>query len=103
MIVLRTFSKIFGLAGLTEQVRRARERLTAPLGPRGIRALRSDANFVLLELGDDDLRLADALARDGVLLRPGTGFGLPGYARVTTGDEELMDRVGAQIAATVRR
>ncbi len=148
VIVLRTFSKIFGLAGLrlgyvlvhetlaphlnavqepfnvnraalaagiaslrrtemlparTDQVRRARDRLTAPLAQRGIHALKSDANFVLLELGDDDLRVADALARDGVLLRPGTEFGLPGYARVTTGEEELMDMVGEKIAATVRR
>jgi histidinol-phosphate aminotransferase len=149
VIVLRTFSKIFGLAGLRlgyllvheslaphlnavqepfnvnraalsagiaslartdqlparrAQVRRARERLAAPLAGRGIRALPSDANFVLLELGDDDVRVSDALAReDGVLIRPGSEFGLPGYARVTTGEEELMDDVARRIAATVRR
>ena len=78
-------------------------RLVQPLAERGIRALESDANFVLLELGDDDLRVADALARDGVLVRAGSEFGLPGYARVTTGEEELMDDVGRRIAATVRR
>ncbi len=148
VIVLRTFSKIFGLAGLRlgyllvheslaphlnavqepfnvnraalsagiaslrrtellparrEQVRRARRRLRAPLSEQGIRALDSDANFVLLELGDDDLRVADALAREGMLVRPGSEFGLPGYARVTTGEEDLMDRVGRRIAAIVRR
>jgi histidinol-phosphate aminotransferase len=150
VVVLRTFSKIFGLAGLrlgymlvhetlaplmnavqepfnvnraaltgglaslrrTErlgerraQVRRARERLAGPLSDHGIRALPSDANFVLLDLGgDDDIRVADALARrDGVLVRPGSEFGLPGYVRVTTGEEELMDVVGSRIAATVRR
>jgi histidinol-phosphate aminotransferase len=148
VIVLRTFSKIFGLAGLRlgylllhqslaphlnavqepfnvnraalsaglaslrriellparrEQVRHARERLTAPLAERGVRAVASNANFVLMELGDDDLRVADVLARDGVLVRAGTEFGLPGYVRVTTGAEDLMDEVGAQIAAAVRR
>jgi histidinol-phosphate aminotransferase len=148
VIVLRTFSKIFGLAGLRlgyllvheslaphlnavlepfnvnraalsagiaslrrtellparrEQVARARRRLAAPLSATGIRALESDANFVLFDLGDDDLRVADALARDGILLRPGSEFGLPGYARVTTGEEELMDDVGRRIAATIRR
>ncbi len=149
VVVLRTFSKIFGLAGLRlgyllvheslaphlnavqepfnvnraalaaglaslrridqlparrEQVRRARRRLEAPLGSRGIRALRSDANFVLLELHDDDVYVAETLAaREGVLVRPGSEFGLPGYIRVTTGEEELMDTVGNRIAAVVRR
>lgn len=148
VIVLRTFSKIFGLAGLRlgyllvdgalaphlnsvlepfnvnraaltagiaslrrtellagrrEQVSRARRQLIAPLHDREIRALESDANFVLLELGDDDLRVADVLARDGVLVRAGTEFGLPGYARVTTGAEELMEAVGARIIAAVGR
>jgi histidinol-phosphate aminotransferase len=148
VIVLRTFSKIFGLAGLRlgyllvheslaphlnaiqepfnvnraalsagiaslrrtellparrEQVARARGRLAQPLRARGIHALESDANFVLLELGDDDLRVADVLARDGVLVRAGSEFGLPGYVRVTTGEEQLMDDVSARIAAAVRR
>jgi histidinol-phosphate aminotransferase len=148
VVVLRTFSKIFGLAGLRlgyllvhetlaphlnavlepfnvnraalaaglaslrrtellparrEQVRRARERLTAPMTGSGVRPFESDANFVLLALDDDDLRVADALARDGVLVRAGTEFGLPAHVRVTTADEDLMDAVGARIAATVRR
>ncbi|HEY2440539.1 MAG TPA: histidinol-phosphate transaminase [Solirubrobacteraceae bacterium] len=149
VIVLRTFSKIFGLAGLRlgymlaheslaphidavqepfnvnraalaagisslrrvdqldarrEQVRRARERLAAPLAAAGIRALPSDANFVLIELGDDDVRVADTLAaRAGVLVRPGSEFGLPGYVRVTTAEERVMDAVGERIAAAVRR
>jgi histidinol-phosphate aminotransferase len=142
--VLRTFSKIFGLAGLRlgyllvdaslaphidavqepfnvnraalaaglaslsragelparrEQVRRARERLVAVAG---ITALPSDANFVLLALGTDDIRVAEILAeRDGVLVRPGSEFGLPGHIRVTTGEEELMEAVGARIAVAV--
>lgn len=148
VIVLRTFSKIFGLAGLRlgyllahesltghlhavqepfnvnrvalaaglaslrrtdslparrDQVNRARRRLVAPLAARGIRAHDSDANFVLLELGDDDLRVADELARGGVLVRAGTEFGLSGFIRVTTADEELMGAVGERIAAAVRR
>jgi histidinol-phosphate aminotransferase len=149
VIVLRTFSKIFGLAGLRlgymlvdrtlaphvnavlepfnvnraalaagigslrrtellparrEQVRRARAALTAPLDGGRIRALDSDANFVLLELDDDDVRVADRLAAgDGILVRAGTEFGLPGYVRVTTGEEQLMEMVGSRIAAAVRR
>jgi histidinol-phosphate aminotransferase len=142
--VMRTFSKIFGLAGLRlgyllldsglathvnavqepfnvnaaalaaglaslrrvdqlparrEQVARAREALTGPLAATSIHALPSDANFVLLDLaGGDDLRVADALARQGILVRAGTEFGLPGYVRVTTGEEALMSDVGARLA-----
>jgi histidinol-phosphate aminotransferase len=148
VVVLRTFSKIFGLAGLrlgyllvheslaphinavqepfnvnraalaagiaslrqTEllparraQVARARARLTEAVAGSRIRALASDANFVLLELGTDDLAVCDALAREGVLVRIGTEFGLPGWARVTTGEEELMGTVGARLAELVER
>jgi histidinol-phosphate aminotransferase len=148
VIVLRTFSKIFGLAGLRlgymlvdaalaphvhavlepfnvnraalaagiaslrhtdllparrEQVQRARAALTGQLRDTGIRALDSDANFVLLELGADDLQVADRLAADeGILIRAGTEFGLPGYARVTTGEEGLMEMVGRRIASAAR-
>jgi histidinol-phosphate aminotransferase len=148
VIVLRTFSKIFGLAGLRlgyllahesltshlnavqepfnvnrpalaaglaslrrtnllaarrRQVERARRCLAAPLAAHGIDAYESAANFVLLGLGDDDLRVSESLARGGVLVRAGTEFGLPGFIRVTTGDEELMGSVGARIAAGVPR
>jgi histidinol-phosphate aminotransferase len=142
VIVLRTFSKIFGLAGLRlgyllvheslaphinavqepfnvnlaalaagiaslrrtellaarrDQVRSARARLIEPLAGSGIRALDSDANFVLLELGADDLAVADALAGDGLLVRPGAEFGLPGFIRVTTAGEPVMERVAAKL------
>jgi histidinol-phosphate aminotransferase len=144
VIVLRTFSKIFGLAGLRlgyllvheslaphinavqepfnvnlaalsagtaslgrtellparrDQVRAARERLTEPLrDDAGLRALSSDANFVLLDLvGRDDLEVADALAREGLLVRPGTEFGLPGFIRVTTAGEPVMDLVAEKL------
>jgi histidinol-phosphate aminotransferase len=143
VIVLRTFSKIFGLAGLRlgyllvdaslaphinavqepfnvnlaalaagiaslrrtallparrDQVRAARARLTAPLAGTPIRALDSDANFVLLELaGRDDEDVADLLARDGLLVRPGTEFGLPGFIRVTTAGTDVMDHVAEKL------
>src|SRR5579864_4033308 len=143
LILLRTFSKIFGMAGLRlgyalvheslapylsavhepfnvnraalagglaslrrvellgprrDQVRRARDRLVAPLRAAGIRSVASDANFVLIEVGVDDERVCEALAREGLLLRPGTELGLPGYVRVTTAEEGLMEQVGLRIA-----
>ena len=148
VIVLRTFSKIFGLAGLRlgylllheslaphvnavlepfnvnraalaagiaslrrtellparrEQVRRARRRLIVPIRAAGMRTFPSDANFVLVETVDDDVRVAEELARGGILVRAGSEFRLPGHVRVTTGEEELMDAVGAKIADVAGR
>ena len=49
------------------------------------------------------LRHAVGLAeRDGILVRAGSEFGLPGYIRVTTAAQDLMADVGARIAAAVR-
>ena len=147
VIVLRTFSKIFGLAGLRlgyalvseslarylnvvqepfnvnraaleaglaslrrveqldarrEQALQARARLTAPLFDAGIRCLPSDANFVLVELGADDLQVTEALAREGLLIRPGTELAVPGYVRITVGDGALMDLVADKLIDAVR-
>ncbi|HEY1568979.1 MAG TPA: aminotransferase class I/II-fold pyridoxal phosphate-dependent enzyme, partial [Solirubrobacteraceae bacterium] len=83
-----------------DQVARARRALSRPLAQTAIRPVPSDANFVLLDLaGDDDLRITEALAREGILVRAGTEFGLPGYLRVTTAGDELMDDVGRRLAA----
>ncbi len=146
VVVMRTFSKIFGLAGLRlgyllvpeslaphlhavqepfnvncaalaaglaslervdalparrRQAVAARARLVAPLASAGIRTLNSSASFVLADVGGDDVAVCEALARQGLLLRAGSEFGLPGYVRVTIGEESLMDEVGAALAAAV--
>ena len=138
VVVLRTFSKIFGLAGVrlgyalaaaelvpylqavqepfnvnrpalvagaaslgrpadVGERRRAtaaaRDHLGAGLRAAGLEPLPSDANFLLVEHGADDDALADGLLRRGVLVRPGSELGLPGWARITVGPRPLMDRV----------
>jgi histidinol-phosphate aminotransferase len=136
-IVLRTFSKIFGLAGLRVgygvgpsevvaaigKVRRAfditapaqvaavasleapgagaeverRRRLNAQGRPAIERALREHgfdpvtravANFVFTEVGEDSRPLFELLLREGVIVRPTTGFGAPGGIRVSVGTPE---------------
>jgi histidinol-phosphate aminotransferase len=143
VIVMRTFSKIFGLAGLRLgyavvdgplaamidvvlepfNVNRAalaagrasldqpdlvetrrlandagRERLAERLADAGARPVASQANFLLVDVGVDDLTLTEALARRGFLVRAGSEFGLPGFVRITTGPVQLMERVGAELA-----
>jgi histidinol-phosphate aminotransferase len=138
VVLLRTFSKIFGLAGLRlgyavcdpevaafldvvqepfnvnraalaagraclarpeviEARRResgeARALLARLLADAGMRPVPSQANFVLVEVGVDDVELAEALVRRGLLVRPGSEFGMAGWLRITVGPPELMERV----------
>jgi histidinol-phosphate aminotransferase len=142
VVVLRTFSKIFGLAGLrlgyaildaqltpylntvqvpfsvnhaalvagcaslarnalVEERRELTRECRALLGDRlvagGLPPLTSDANFLLTWLGADDRAVSESLASRGLLIRPGSDFGLPGYARITIGRAELMERVADEL------
>lgn len=143
VLLLRTFSKIFGLAGLrlgyavveeplaelldvvqepfnvnraalaagrasllrtelVEERRRAnaesRELLARLLRETGCEPVPSQANFLLVRVGVDDVALTDGLARRGLLVRAGSEFGLDGYVRITTGPAPLMERVAADLA-----
>jgi histidinol-phosphate aminotransferase len=142
VVLLRTFSKIFGLAGLRlgyavaheslapyldvvqepfnvnraalaagcaslqetrliEERRReneeTRERLAELLHSQGAEPFPSEANFLLVHVGGDDIELAQALLRAGMLVRPGQDFGMPGYIRVTIGPPALMERLAEEV------
>ena len=143
VILLRTFSKIFGLAGLRLgyaiaheslagfldivqepfnvnraalaagraslqrvelveerrlEIAAARDLLALRLQEHGCEPVPSQANFLLVRVDVDDAALVDAVARRGLLLRGGTEYGLPGYARITIAAPELMERAAAEIA-----
>jgi histidinol-phosphate aminotransferase len=143
VVVLRTFSKIFGLAGLrlgyavvdeelapfldvvqepfnvnraalaagcaslrradlVEERRRenetARETLAERLRALGLDPVPSEANFLLVDTGADDIAVAQTLLRAGLLVRPGQDFGMPGYIRVTIGPLDLMERLAEELA-----
>jgi histidinol-phosphate aminotransferase len=142
VVVMRTFSKIFGIAGLRlgyavvaeplaalldvvqepfnvnraalaagrasllradlVEVRRlaneaGRELLAERLRAAGARPIPSQANFLLVDVGVDDIALTDGLARRGFLVRAGSEFGLPGHVRITTGPIPLMERVASEL------
>ena len=63
------------LAARRDEVAAVRERFAARLAAGGMPPLPSAANFVLVELGADDLELTERLVRRGVLIRPGLGDG----------------------------
>jgi histidinol-phosphate aminotransferase len=134
-IVLRTFSKIYGLAGLrigygvadselagylerarhpfnvnrlaevaalaaldddehTESSRRVNSDgiryLTDELSALGIEVWPTDANFVLARTGASTY---EALLREGVIVRPLTGFGMPDHIRISIGLPEENERL----------
>jgi histidinol-phosphate aminotransferase len=140
-IVMRTFSKIYGLAGLrigygvadaelAEYLQRARhpfnvsrlaevaavaalddhahtersrrvnvegvEYLSRELVALGIEVSPTDANFVLARTGPD---LQARLLREGVIVRPLAGFGMPDYVRISVGLPEENER----LVKTLRR
>ncbi len=131
LVVLRSFSKIYGLAGLrvgfavsregvveymnrvrdpfnvnqlaqaaalaaledddykeraVALVRAGREALYAAFGGMGLEYVESQANFIFVRVGEGDAA-TDALMREGVIVRPGSAFGHPGWIRVTVGLE----------------
>jgi histidinol-phosphate aminotransferase len=142
VLLLRTFSKIFGLAGLRlgyavvheslapyldvvqepfnvnraalaagcaslrrlqviEERRReneeTRDALAELLREHGAEPFPSEANFILVRVAGDDVQLAQALLRAGLLVRPGQDFGMPGYIRVTIGPWPLMQRLAEEV------
>jgi len=148
VIILRTFSKIFGLAGLrlgyavvdealapfldvvqepfnvnraalaagraslrhpelVDERRReneiARETLAGLLRERRVEPFPSEANFLLVDVGTDDVALAEGLLRRGLLVRPGQDFGMPGYIRVTIGPLPLMERFAKELGLLLER
>ena len=134
-VVLRTFSKIYGLAGmrigyaiadpeLAGYLERARhpfnvnglaevaalaalddrehverclelnaqgiEYLSRELPKLDIEIWPSDANFILARAGADCYQ---RLLREGIIVRPLQGFGLPDYVRITVGLPEQNERL----------
>lgn len=133
LLVTRTFSKIYGLAGLRvgygvghpklisllervrqpfnvnsaamaaaeaaladhEHLRRSRAlnasgmaQLVAGIEALGLHALPSVGNFLAVHVGRDAAPVYEALLRQGVIVRPVAGYGMPEFLRVTIGRPE---------------
>ncbi|MGH7859287.1 MAG: histidinol-phosphate transaminase [Candidatus Binatia bacterium] len=141
LVTVRTFSKIYGLAGLRigygvapaelnaaldrirqpfnvnslaqagalaaldddEHVERSRRVnregkrfLAAELDAMGIAYVPTEANFVLVRVGDG-AGVCEALLREGVIVRPMGGYGFPEHVRVTIGTESENRRFLASL------
>jgi histidinol-phosphate aminotransferase len=136
LLLMRTFSKIYGLAGLrlgygiaqpeliaaleivrqpfninsiaqaaalaalddTEHIRRTRQNnvdglryLNDGLGKLGLEVVPSSANFVLTRVGEGK-RVFEALQKQGVIVRPMGGYGLPEWVRISVGTPQENER-----------
>jgi histidinol-phosphate aminotransferase len=138
LVVLRTMSKIYGLAGLRvgyavadpelssylerarhpfnvssiaqsaalaaledrEHVERVRAltheglaQLERGFAELGLESVPTDANFILVEVGEDAGQIYERLLRRGVITRPLGAFGLDRHLRVTAGLPEENERL----------
>ena len=137
LLVTRTFSKAYGLAGLRagygiahpemiemlnrirppfnmnlmaqaaaaacledqafvsrvyEVNRKGLEMLESFFKERGIRFLKSCANFILVQTGPRTAELYTELLKRGVIVRPVKSYGLPDWMRISVGTEEELKR-----------
>ncbi len=138
ILVMRTFSKVYGLAGIRigyavalpeilgplntikepfavnrlaqiagvaalgddefvkktiEQTRLGREFLYREFTRLGLFHIPSHTNFVLVKLGSEAAFVVEKLMQMGVIIRPGIGYNLPTFARITVGTPEQNQRL----------
>jgi len=148
LIVMRTFSKIYGLAGarvgyalahpkLTELLNRVRlsfnpnsigqagataalgdedhlnktlvlnrselPKLDAGLKTLGLKTIPSICNFVTVDMGRSGRSVFQALLKEGVIVRPLDGYGLPNHLRISVGLKEQNLRLLAALKKVLGR
>lgn len=148
LILTRTFSKAYGLAGLRIGYGLARPEIWAPLltvrepfsvnamaqaaalaalqdqthlaqtlavteegkgylagvcAELGLEYVPSEANFLLIDLDRPVQPVFEALLRQGVIVRPCSGFGRPTCMRVTVGTPGQNQRFAAALRAALKR
>jgi histidinol-phosphate aminotransferase len=148
LLIMRTFSKIYGLAGLRigygigqtglvaamnklrtpfnvsgvaqaaalaaldddAHVRRSietnrveRKRMFDGLTKLGLRAVRSEANFVFVDIGPNAPAICEELLRDGVIVRPLGWMGLPEAIRISVGTADENSKMLAAMTQVCAR
>jgi len=81
------------------EMRRACQALEA----MGLAYVPSWTNFVLVETGRDALEVTRAMMLLGVLVRPGTAFGLPTHIRATIGRPDATERLLEALGRTLEQ
>jgi histidinol-phosphate aminotransferase len=82
--------------------RAEREWLRGELRARGLEALPSQTNFLLVDLGRDAAELERHLFERGVIVRPMGGYGLAQTLRVSIGSRAENERLLGALEPTAR-
>jgi histidinol-phosphate aminotransferase len=134
LVILRTFSKIYGLAGLRigygisdnsiisalnevrlpfnvnsvaqkaaeavlenefyvnkirDSIEEEKDNFYNVLMKNGVSFIKSYANFILINTGENSDMIVEELLKNGFIVRPGKNLGVPGYIRVTIAVPEI--------------
>ncbi|MEM7744554.1 MAG: histidinol-phosphate transaminase [Pseudomonadota bacterium] len=76
-----------------------RDWLSREISGQGLPVVPSKGNFILVEAGDRVTALDTHLKARGLIARRVDGYGLPGYLRISVGDEEACRLVAEAVAA----
>jgi histidinol-phosphate aminotransferase len=96
--VLRTFSKIYGLAGLRVGYAVAPGNVVCA----GLAPVPSVGNFVYVDTGGDANVLFEQLLREGIIVRPLTGFGATTAIRISVGAPDELDHLAVALARVLQ-
>lgn len=86
-----------------ELVQTGRRFFYKELDELGIEYLPTQANFILINWGQDSKEIYQFLLQNGIIVRPTHSFGLPDYFRVTFGTAEQNDRLFRVLREGVRK
>jgi histidinol-phosphate aminotransferase len=81
-----------------EETRKGLRRLEAGFAGLGLEFIPSQANFILVRVGDG-ARVFEALQRRGVIVRPVANYGLPEWIRVTAGTADENEKLLRELAS----
>lgn len=147
VIVLRTFSKVHGLAGLRigygvadtgvvgcldkvrpplnvnalaqaaalaslkdrefrmaciESNRRGREYFYRSFSKLGLEYIPTEGNFIMVNTNLDSAAVSEGLLKKGIMVRPGEGFHMPTWLRITIGTQEENEQLVRELQAILR-
>lgn len=77
--------------------------LVAGLDSMGVHFIPSSANFISINLEQTAMPIFEQLLREGIIVRPIAGYGMPDYIRVTVGLEEENDRFLTALAKVLSK
>lgn len=85
------------IAGVAEKNARERSRMTEAFQALGFTVCPSQTNFLFVDTKQDSEKLCRDLEARGIVIRPGTNWKLPAYARISLGDREQNTKLLAAL------